>query len=127
MKIKMAWNEVKIIEKNQVLLDGEEIDGLFIPRKNLIIICKNLNKGLKEKVLIHELVHAALFYFGNTQWDNEDLVENLAIIITTILKENNLAEIMGVLKPIGEESEDYKRIRGRRKNEYNSRSNKESF
>lgn len=88
-KIKLGWLTCKISYKNKVFLNGEEVDGLFIPRKKIILINKNLPYEIKKKTLYHELIHAIFFAFGRIDdWDNESLVDTLANAFVTIEKDN---------------------------------------
>ena len=90
-KIKIGWMNCKILYKNKVYFENEEVDGLFIPRKNLILINKNLPYEIKKKTLYQELIHAILFVFGRTEeWQNENLVDTLANAFLTIEKDNKL-------------------------------------
>lgn len=87
--VQIGWMKCKIKYKDKVLLENEEVDGLFIPRKNLILIDKNLPKDLKTKVLYHELLHVILFVFGRVEeWQNEGLIDTLANAFLTIRKQN---------------------------------------
>lgn len=89
MLIQIGWMKCKVKYQNKVFLSNEEVDGLFIPRKNLILINKNLPKDIKLKTLYHELFHAILFVFGRVdEWQDETLVETLASAFLTIRKQN---------------------------------------
>lgn len=88
MTLKIAWFDINIKFKNDVKLNGVNVDGYFSPREKEILIDDKLPKHMKEKVLIHELVHAMLFAFGRYDYDDENLVDAIASGILTLLKDN---------------------------------------
>lgn len=88
MILKIAWLDIKIKFKKNVKLNGINVDGYFSPREKEILIDDELPKHMKQKVLLHELVHAVLFAFGRYDYDDENLVDTMASGIMTLLKDN---------------------------------------
>ncbi len=99
MTLKIAWLDINIKFKNDVKLNGVNVDGYFSPREQEIIIDNELPKHMKEKVLIHELVHAMLFAFGRDDYDDENLVDAMASGIMTLFKDNK-EEVTKVISDI---------------------------
>lgn len=99
MTLKIAWFDINIKFKNDVKLNGVNVDGYFSPREKEILIDDKLPKHMKEKVLIHELVHAMLFAFGRYDYDDENLVDAMASGIMTLFKDNK-EEVKKVISDI---------------------------
>lgn len=99
MTLKIAWLDINIKFKNDVKLNGVNVDGYFSPREQEIIIDNELPGHMKEKVLIHELVHAMLFAFGRYDYDDENLVDAMASGIMTLFKDNK-EEVKKVISDI---------------------------
>lgn len=55
-----------------------------------ILINENLSDKRKEQTLVHEMVHAMLFECGSIEYDNEELVNQMGLIMYQILKDNDL-------------------------------------
>lgn len=99
--IKIGWMKCRIKYKNKIYLENEEVDGLFIPRKNLILINKSLPQDIKLKTLYHELFHAIFFVFGRVEeWQDETLIETLASAMLNIKKSNKKRLIKSAQKTI---------------------------
>jgi hypothetical protein len=99
MTLKIAWLDINIKFKNDVKLNGVNVDGYFSPREKEILIDDELPKHMKQKVLLHELVHAMLFAFGRYDYDDENLVDTIASGIITLLKDNK-EEVIKVMSDI---------------------------
>lgn len=99
MTLKIAWFDINIKFKNDVKLNGVNVDGYFSPREKEILIDDELPKHMKQKVLLHELVHAMLFAFGRYDYDDENLVDTIASGIITLLKDNK-EEVIKVMSDI---------------------------
>lgn len=54
-----------------------------------ILINENLSDSRKRQTLIHEMVHAMLFESGSNEYDNEELVNQLGLIMYQVLKDND--------------------------------------
>lgn len=54
-----------------------------------ILINENLSDSRKEQTLFHELVHAMLFEAGSVEYDNEELVNQLGLIMYQVFKDND--------------------------------------
>jgi len=53
-----------------------------------ILINENLSDNRKEQTLFHEMVHAMLFEAGSIEYDNEELVNQLGLIMYQVFKDN---------------------------------------
>ena len=54
-----------------------------------ILINENLSDSRKEQTLFHEMVHAMLFEAGSVEYDNEELVNQLGLIMYQVFKDND--------------------------------------
>lgn len=100
MELKIGWMNCKIKFKKKLFLDGDEVDGYFDPKKQIIVIDKSLPNDLRTKTLLHEIIHALLFVQGRHEdYADENLVDGMANNILMLLK-NNKAEIPALLKII---------------------------
>ena len=54
-----------------------------------ILINENLSDNRKEQTLFHEMVHAMLFEAGSIEYDNEELVNQLGLIMYQVFKDND--------------------------------------
>ena len=81
--------EMSIVERKDLYLGEEKIDGMFIPDKKVILIEKTLKKDMKIQTLIHELGHAMVDLDNQIEFiegqnilhfeDEEEYVEDFAL------------------------------------------------
>lgn len=60
-----------------------------ILKKAEILISENLSDSRKEQTLFHEMVHAMLFESGSDEYDNEELVNQLGLIMYQVFRDND--------------------------------------
>ena len=76
--------EVKFVEKN-----GENTLGECCLETAEILINEDISDSRKEQTIVHEMVHAMLFEVGSSEYDNEELGNQLGLIMYQVLKDND--------------------------------------
>lgn len=88
-KIKIGGMEYQVKEVEFDKSDDNVILGECRFEKAEILINENLSDSRKEQTLFHEMVHAMLFESGSNEYDNEELVNQLGLIMYQVLKDND--------------------------------------
>lgn len=88
-KIKIGGMEyqVKEIEFNNV--DDDVTLGECRFETAEILINEKISDSRKEQTLFHEMVHAMLFEAGSVEYDNEEMVNQLGLIMYQVFKDND--------------------------------------
>ena len=76
--------------KYMKVLPINKCDGIFDPVTHNIYIQKSLEPDWKERVFIHELIHAMFWAIEWEYWKNESRVSQMEIVLYQTLKTNNL-------------------------------------
>ena len=88
-KIKIGGMEYQVKEVKFGESNGEVTLGECRFETAEILINENLSDDRKEQTIIHEMVHAMLFEAGSNEYDNEELVNQLGLIMYQVLKDND--------------------------------------
>lgn len=88
-KINIKGKEYKIIQINDISLNGEPAHGLVDYDKQIILIEKSASNESKLSTLIHELCHAVWYEIGLKQTSlTQDLEELLAENVCQVIMSN---------------------------------------
>lgn len=88
-KIKIGGMEYQVKEVKFGESNGDVTLGECHFETADILINENLSDNRKEQTLFHEMVHAMLFEAGSTEYDNEELVNQLGLIMYQVFKDND--------------------------------------
>ncbi|HGO9422667.1 TPA: ImmA/IrrE family metallo-endopeptidase [Bacillus cereus] len=83
----MAGIRYKVKQAEQLILDGEPLQGICRFDKTNIEVLKHLSDDRKREVLIHELTHA--IFNESELMQDEEVVTYLARVLYQVLKDNN--------------------------------------
>lgn len=87
-KIKIGGMEYQVKEVKFGESNGDVTLGECHLETADILINENLSDNRKEQTLFHEMVHAMLFEAGSIEYDNEELVNQLGLIMYQVFKDN---------------------------------------
>lgn len=88
-KIKIGGMEYQVKEIKFGESDGNVTLGECHFETAEIFINENLSDSRKEQTLFHEMVHAMLFESGSDEYDNEELVNQLGLIMYQVFRDND--------------------------------------
>lgn len=88
-KIKIGGMEYQVKEVKFGESNGDVTLGECHFETAGILINENLSDNRKEQTLFHEMVHAMLFEAGSVEYDNEELVNQLGLIMYQVFKDND--------------------------------------
>ena len=88
-KIKIGGMEYQVKEVKFGESNGDVTLGECHFETADILINENLSDSRKEQTLFHEMVHAMLFEAGSVEYDNEELVNQLGLIMYQAFKDND--------------------------------------
>lgn len=88
-KIKIGGMEYQVKEVKFGESNGDVTLGECHFETADILINENLSDSRKEQTLFHEMVHAMLFEAGSIEYDNEELVNQLGLIMYQVFKDND--------------------------------------
>lgn len=88
-KIKIGGMEYQIKEVKFVEENGENTLGECCLETAEILINEDISDSRKEQTIVHEMVHAMLFEAGSSEYDNEELGNQLGLIMYQVLKDND--------------------------------------
>lgn len=88
-KIKIGGMEYQVKEVKFGESNGDVTLGECHFETADILINDNLSDNRKEQTLFHEMVHAMLFEAGSFEYDNEELVNQLGLIVYQVFKDND--------------------------------------
>ena len=91
-KIKIGGMEYQVKEVKFGESNGDVTLGECHFETAEILINKNLSDSRKEQTLFHEMVHAMLFEAGSIEYDNEELVNQLGLIMYQVFKDNDFKQ-----------------------------------
>lgn len=92
-KIKIGGMEYQVKEVKFGESNGDVTLGECHFETADILINENLSDNRKEQTLFHEMVHAMLFEAGSVEYDNEDLVNQLGLIMYQVFKDNEFNQV----------------------------------
>lgn len=87
-KIKIGGMEYQVKEVKFGESNGDVTLGECHFETADILINENLSDNRKEQTLFHEMVHAMLFEAGSAEYDNEEIVNQLGLIMYQVFKDN---------------------------------------
>ena len=85
--ITLLGRKVKIVEKTDLELDGDECDGLFDANGPTVFIDITLEPDKKFKILCHECAHAYLSFLGMDQTLNKREVETVCNTVAMLVED----------------------------------------
>lgn len=88
-KIKIGGMEYQVKEVKFGESNGDVTLGECHFETADILINENLSDNRKEQTLFHEMLHAMLFEAGSVEYDNEELVNQLGLIMYQVFKDND--------------------------------------
>ena len=91
-KIKIGGMEYQVKEVKFGESNGDVTLGECYFETADILINENLSDNRKEQTLFHEMVHAMLFEAGSIEYDNEELVNQLGLIMYQVFKDNDFKQ-----------------------------------
>lgn len=87
-KVKVAGIEYEVIEVENMERDFSSL-GQILYTKGIIKLDKHIALDRKERVFVHELLHACFFEAGIEEQD-EDVINRVGIVLHQVLKDNRL-------------------------------------